>query len=65
MFLKQIIEFELTGSGSPGRTYVTKQKSIRNIFVIAGGNVPYFPPSGPNHEQNLTLKCNILNVYWT
>ena len=35
MFIEQIIEFELTGSGSPGRTYSYKgqKKSQRSIFV--------------------------------
>ena len=36
MFIKQIIEFEMTGSGPPGRTvllHLTKQKSPRNIFM--------------------------------
>ena len=32
---------------------------------IAGGNVTYFPISGPNHSQNLTPKSKILNVFWT
>ena len=36
MFIEQIIEFELTESGSPGRTYSYKWQNInlfRNIFM--------------------------------
>ena len=40
MFIEQIIEFELRGPGSPGRTctpitgyFMTKQKSLRKIFA--------------------------------
>ena len=25
----------------------------------------YFPLPGPNHLQNLTPRCKILNVFWT
>ena len=49
--------------------FKTKQKSLRKIFYlqlnIAGGNVPYLPLPGPNHLQNLTVKCNVLKVFWT
>ena len=46
---------------------MTKQKSLKQIFqwIIAGGNLPYFPLPGPNHIQILTPKCKILNVFWT
>ena len=32
---------------------------------IAKDNILYFPLPGPNHLQNLTPKCKILNVLWT
>ena len=35
------------------------------LLNIAGGSAPYFPLPGPNHLQNLTSKCKILNVFWT
>ena len=32
---------------------------------FAEDNVTCFPLPGPNHLQNLTSKCKILNVFWT
>ena len=80
MLIKQIIKFELRGHGPPGRTctptagyFHDKTKiSKENLRVdhylllkIARGNARYFPLPGPNYLQNLTLKCKILNVFWT
>ena len=47
---------------------MTKQSPLRKIFNwinIAEGRVLYFPLPKPNHLQNLTPKCKILNVFWT
>ena len=64
MLIEQIIEFELRGPGSFGRTctlkvviFMTKQYPLRKIFewiiiygkIIAGGNVSSLPLPGPNH----------------
>ena len=66
MLIKQIIELQLRGPGSPGRTctsitgyFVTKQKSLRKIFEwiiiycknVARDNAPYFLLPGPNHTE--------------
>ena len=44
-------------------------KSFKELLFTAKnsarGNVPYFLPPGPGHLQYLTLKYNILNVFWT
>ena len=53
---------------------MTKQKSVRNIVerIILFTAIKYckmqctlLPLPGPNHVQNLSPKCKILNVYWT
>ena len=69
MFIEQILKFELKEPGPTGR--LTK-KSLRKISEgiiycqnIARCNVPHFPVPGPNHLQNLTPKCKILNLLWT
>ena len=80
MLIEQIIEFGLRGLWSSARTttptngyFHDKTKvSKANLPVnyiycenIAVGNMPYFRLPGPNHLQNLTPKCKILNVFWT
>ena len=79
MLIGQIIEYELRGLGSLAVhvlqkvNFMTKQKSLRKIFEwviiycdnIVRGNALYFPLPGPNHLQNLSPKCKILNVFWT
>ena len=52
--------------------FMTKQRSSRKMNLLskllptakytAGGNVPGFPSSGPSQLQNLSKKCNVLNV---
>ena len=48
---------------------MTKQNSLKEDlqveYDIAGGNASYFLLSRPNHLQNLTVICNISNVFWT
>ena len=51
--------------------FMTIQKSLEANFrgdyylllKYCKGNVPYFRLSGPNHVQNLTQKCKVLNVF--
>ena len=80
MLIEQNIEFISRGSGPlVVHVYLlqlviimTKQKSRRKIFKwiiiyrenIAPGYVPCFELPAPNHFQNLTPKCKILNVFW-
>ena len=80
MLIILIIEFELRGPRPPGRIctpktvyFYYKTKISKEIFRvnyylrlnIARGNVTYFLIPGPNHLQNLTPKCKILDVFWT
>ena len=80
MLIEQIIEFELrwpcpcsrTCALTTGYFYDKTKISKANLRVgiiyclnIAEGNVRYFPLPGPNHFQNLTRKCKILNTFWT
>ena len=67
MLSKQIIRFEWRGSGLCGCTCTPKTgyfqdrnllgKSLRKLLLTtkntAGGNIPYFPPSGRSLSQNL------------
>ena len=77
MLIEQIIEFELRGGGLPEPTYSYNWQN-KNLFGISssglfyyllvkywGGNVPYFHQLRSNYVQNLTPKCEILNVFWT
>ena len=79
MLIEQI--FELRGPGPPGRicTLITgcfHDKTINseeNFQVHCYSRQKYCmrhcavlsSPPGPSHLQNLTLKCKILNVFWT
>ena len=72
--------FELRGPAPPGHTctYITGcfhdkiicKENIRLDFYLHQKycrrhiRVLYFPRPGPNHQQNLTPKCKILNVLW-
>ena len=78
MLIEQIFEFR--GSAGPTGRICTPtagcfhektiifDENLRGdcylLVKIAEGNVPYFPLAGPNHLQNLTPKCKILNVFW-
>ena len=80
MLIEQIIEVKLGGL-SPlvvlvllsgyfhDNTKISQDKSSCELAftskIIAGDVVPCFPPSGFRHLQNLTLKCEILSVFWT
>ena len=78
MLIEDIIKFELRGPEPPGRTCTPKtgyfqdknlqgKSSSELLFtseIFAGDNVPFFPPTGPSHLQNLTQSCKILNVFW-
>ena len=80
MLIEQIIEFELKKPGPPGRKcssttgyFHDKQKSLSNIFEwiifylllkFCSRRCTLHPPTWTK-LQNLTPKCNILNVYWT
>ena len=72
--------FELRGPGPPGSIYTPITGCFHDKTVISKENFRldcYFllkycrrqctllPLRGPNHLQNLTLKCKILNVFWT
>ena len=35
------------------------------LLIILKGNVTYFRLPGPNHIQNITSNCKILNVFCT
>ena len=77
MLIEQILG--LRGPGPPGRVCTSITDCFRDktiifkennrigylLLNIAGGNVLYSPLPGPNHLQNLTPKCKILNVFWT
>ena len=79
MFIELIIEFELRGPGPPGqtctpttgyvydKTKIAKENFRVDYYLLLNyctiGNVPCFALPGPNHQQNLTPKCKILNVF--
>ena len=79
MPIKQTIEFELRELRPPGRTCATTGYfhdkttiSMKNLRVDYYLLLKYCrrqctlpPPPGPNHLQNFTPKCKILNVFWT
>ena len=72
--------FELRGPGPPGRictpitgcfhdkTIISKESIRLDCYLL----VKYYrrkctllPLPWPNHSQNLTPKCKVLNVFWT
>ena len=80
MLIEQIIEFQLKEPGPPVRTYTSITGYFHDKTKISKENlrVDYYLLlkyskrqyallflSGPNHLQNLTPKCKILNVFWT
>ena len=66
MCIEQIIEFKLRGPW-PLSHYMYSYNRLFSWPVAqhVEGNVPYFFLPGPNHIQNLTPNCKILNVFWT
>ena len=78
MLIEQI--FELRGPGPPGRmcnpitggfhdkTIISKENNRLDYYSLlkySRRQCTSLPLSGSNHLQNLTSKCNILNVFWT
>ena len=78
MLIEQI--FELRGPGPPcsvctpitgcfhDKTIIFKENIRLDCYLLlkhCRSNALYFPLPGPNHLQNLTPNCKILNVFWT
>ena len=78
MLIEQV--FELRGPELPGRICTPIAGCFHDKTIISKENfrvdcylpLKYcrrqcilLPLPGPNHLQNLTLKCKILNVFWT
>ena len=78
MLIEQI--FELRGLGLPGRICTPTTGCFHDKIIIFKENIrmdcylllkycmrqcTLLPLLGPNHLQNLTPKCWILNVFWT
>ena len=78
MLIKQL--FELRGPGPPGRIFPPITACFHDKTIISKENIrldcclrlkyctrqcTLLPLPGPNHLQNLTPKCKILNVFWT
>ena len=72
--------FELRGPGPPGRIRTPIAFSFHDKTLISTENIrldcclllkycrrqyTLLPLIGPNHLQNFTPKCKILNVFWT
>ena len=78
MLIKQISDFKLRGPGPPGRkcthttgyfhdkTKISKKNRVGYYLLLkyCMRQCTLFPLPGPNHLQNLTLKCKILNRFW-
>ena len=77
MLIEQI--FELRGPGPPGRvctpitgcfhdkTIILKQNIRLDYYLLLKNSrrqCTLLPLPGPNHLQNLTSKCKILNEFW-
>ena len=75
-----LTKFELRVPRPPGRTFTPitgyfyeKTKISKEILQVdyylllkyCRRQCTLLPSTWPNHLQNLTLKCNILNVFWT
>ena len=78
MLIEQI--FELRGPGPSGRIYTPIAGCFYDKTIISKENIrldcclllkycrrqcTLIPLPGPNHSQNLTPKCKILDVFWT
>ena len=81
MLIEQVIEFELKEPRPPGRTsfpitgyFHDKTKIFKenlradyySLLKYCRRQCTFLSPlPRPNHLQNLTPKCEILNVFWT
>ena len=78
MFIEQICE--LRGPGPTGRictpttgcfhdkTIIARENILLNCYLLlkyCRRQCTLFPLPGPNHLQNLTPECKILNEFWT